>query len=82
MFNILRGLISGIVATVVISIVMVMANLLGLMPDLSIVPHIENELYNPGNVPVLPAIGWAVHFMLGTLIWSFVFALFAGKGST
>ena len=82
MYNKLRGLISGLVATVLVSIAIFIGHEFGIIPDLSILPEIEHSQYNPVGIPVLPAIGWAVHFFIGTLIWSFIFALFAGKGST
>jgi uncharacterized membrane protein YagU involved in acid resistance len=63
-----RGVLAGIAATVVLSVLMVMKAAMGLMPELNPIAMISNMLGMP--MPV----GWVMHFMIG-IIWGIAFAL-------
>lgn len=69
MKNIAKGMISGFVATVVLSLLMIMKSSMGLMPELNIIKMLS------GMMSSGPAMGWAVHFMIGTIMWGGLFAL-------
>ncbi len=82
MFNILRGLIAGAVATFVAAIVILIKNALGINPTLSTMPLLADAVTNRDALIVSPLLGWVMHFVIFTILWSFVFALLAGKGSS
>lgn len=66
-----KGLLAGLVATVVLSAIMVMKSMIGVMPQLDIAKMIAGMMGSPDT----PIIGWAVHFMIGIVIYGGVIAL-------
>ena len=66
--NIKAGLISGFVATIVLSVLMVMKAKMGVMPDLNAIKMLAGMMHAP-----LP-MGWVAHFMIGTVVWGLLFA--------
>ena len=71
MNKIVKGMIAGFVATVVISLLMMMKSAMGLMPELDIIAMLS-DMMRGGRV-----MGWAAHFMIGTVIWGGLFVLLA-----
>jgi hypothetical protein len=75
--NIVRAIVAGIVGTVVISLVMAMAPRMG-MPKMAIWQMLGSMFSKDGN----NALGWALHFMMGTIFAILYAALWsAGIGS-
>jgi hypothetical protein len=66
--NWLKGMVAGFVATIVLSALMIMKTMMGVMPELDPIKMISDML------GATPAIGWAIHFMIGTLLWGTLFA--------
>ena len=66
--NIKTGLISGFVATVVLSILMVVKSKMGVMPELNAISMLA------GMMGASLAMGWIAHFMIGTFVWVGLFA--------
>ncbi len=69
--NWIKGMIAGFVATVVLSALMIMKAMMGVMPDLNPIQMIADMLGAP------PAIGWMMHFMIGTALWGTLFTFSA-----
>ncbi|THF67989.1 MAG: hypothetical protein E8G75_13720 [Sulfitobacter sp. SK025] len=69
MQNISAGLIAGFVATVVLSILMIAKDMMGLMPELDVAAMIG------AMMGASVAIGWVIHFMIGTIAWGGGFAI-------
>ncbi|MDT8406373.1 MAG: DUF2938 family protein [Methylococcales bacterium] len=69
---IVRGIIAGLVATVVLSIMMVVKGAMGVMPELNVIAMLASKM---GGIV---ALGWAAHFMFG-VIYGVVFGLIQGK---
>ncbi len=67
-FRLGRGLLAGLVATVVLSGLMLMKQVMGVMPQLNPVLMISHMLRAP------LALGWIMHFMIGTVIWGLLYA--------
>ena len=76
--NIKAGVIAGFVATVVLSLVMVMKTAMGVMPELNAIKMLAGMM----NMPLVT--GWVAHFMIGTVVWGVLFAALVNKlpGST
>ncbi|HUV33243.1 MAG TPA: DUF6789 family protein [Devosiaceae bacterium] len=67
--KIVNGLIAGFVATMVLSVLMVMKTAMGLMPELDTVVMLSAMM----NSPIW--VGWLAHFMIGTVAWGGAYAL-------
>lgn len=62
---------AGFIATVVLSVLMVMKNMMGIMPELDLPKMISGMM----GVQT-PVVGWIVHFMIGTLGYGAALVLF------
>lgn len=63
-----RGLLAGFVATIVLSGFMLIKHAMGLMPQLNVIMMISHIMRTP------PAVGWIMHFMIGTVLWGLIYA--------
>ena len=75
MGNLGKAMLAAFVATVVLSILMVMKAMMGVMPGLDIAAMLAKMM----GAPDTPLLGWIGHFMIGTVGYGVVFALLAGK---
>ena len=66
-----KAMVAGFVATVVLSALMVMKNMMGVMPELDLARMLSGMMGMPGT----PAVGWLAHFMIGTLGYGAALAL-------
>lgn len=66
--NLFKGMLAGLVATIVLSGLMVMKESMGLMPQLDVIAMLSKMMGSS------PAMGWAVHFVIGTIVWGALFA--------
>ncbi len=70
MSNIVKGMVAGLAATVLLSLLMMGKAMMGVMPDLDVVAMLAKMMGSS------LAMGWIAHFMIGTIIWGGAFALF------
>lgn len=68
-----KGITAGFMATVVLSIVMVVKSAGGMLPALNVPALLSSILDAPG----VPAVGWIAHFIIGSVIWGLLFAAFS-----
>ncbi len=66
----LKGMISGLVATLVLSGLLLLKSTMNLVPELSII----QLLVNLGSIGVGSA--WVDHFIVGVIIWGLLFAAY------
>ena len=71
----IRAMIAGFVATVVLSALMLIKSMMGVMPELNLATMLAGMAHDMMGLPANPAIGWALHFMIGTVAWGIGFAL-------
>lgn len=71
MINVARGIGAGLVATMVLSMIMVAKGMMGLMPELNVIAMLSSMM------KTTPIIGWAIHFMIGALAWGVGFVTVA-----
>lgn len=69
MSSILKGMIAGLIATIVLSFLMVMKSMMGVMPELDVARMLG------GMMGSGPGLGWVAHFAIGTIAWGGLFAL-------
>jgi hypothetical protein len=67
--SVARGLIAGLVATVAVSLLMLLKQGLGFMPQVNPVMELANAL---GTRSALA--GWTAHFIIGVLAWGVLFS--------
>ncbi|AUG98856.1 hypothetical protein CWC46_02890 [Prodigiosinella confusarubida] len=69
----LSAMIAGFLATVVLSILMVLKSSMGIMPELNVITMLTQMGYMNVGLPANPIIGWIMHFMIGTVLWGLLF---------
>ncbi len=70
MTRITNGIFAGFIATIVLSLLMAMKAMMGMMPALDVVQMLTHM-----SGASSPIVGWAMHFMIGSIIWGGLFAL-------
>jgi hypothetical protein len=68
-----KGVEAGFVATVVISMLMLVQMASGVAPDFNLISLIKQA----ANTPDYPSVAWIVHFAVGTALWGTGFAAFS-----
>ncbi|MGE0852612.1 MAG: DUF6789 family protein [Hyphomicrobiaceae bacterium] len=68
--NVLKGMVAGFVATVVLSGLMVMKAMMGVMPELDVISMLTTMMGASS-----PIAGWLAHFAIGAFVWGGLFAL-------
>ena len=64
-----KALVAGFIATVVLSALILLKQASGVLPQLDLIGMITQTL-GAKNV----AVGWAMHFFVGTILWGLLFA--------
>jgi hypothetical protein len=75
MGRIAKGLAAGAAATAVLSMLMVMKTAMGVMPQLDLPKMIAGMM----GAPDTPALGWAIHAMIGIVGYGLAIALLDGR---
>jgi hypothetical protein len=75
MKDIPKGLLAGLAATIVLSLLMVMKAMMGLMPQLDLPKMLAGMMGSPDK----PLIGWIVHFAIGIVIYGVAIAALDSK---
>lgn len=70
-----KGILAGFVATVALSVLMVLKGMMGMMPNLNAIKMLTTMAHGYMGTPATPIIGWLLHFMIGSLAWGILFAL-------
>ncbi len=73
MNNYMRGILAGLIATIVLSILMYMKGMMGLMPELDIIAMLAGKM---GGSAMM---GWVGHFVIGALGYGLAFAIIGDK---
>ena len=72
MTRIANGMIAGVVATVVMTALMLAKKMMGIMPELDPIRMLSEMMGGSA------AVGWMGHFAIGTIAWGIGFALING----
>ncbi|MEO8249804.1 MAG: DUF6789 family protein [Burkholderiales bacterium] len=67
----MKGMAAGLIATVVLSILMIVKTMMGFMPALDIPSMIAGMMGMSGNTLV----GWFIHFMIGIVLYGVAIAV-------
>ena len=74
--KIINGIIAGFAGTVVLTVLMLMKNMMGIMPELDPVHMMANMAAQKMGMEPNMVIGWVMHFMIGSVAWGGAFAVF------
>jgi hypothetical protein len=66
-----RGLLAGLIATIVVSLLMLLKQGLDFMPNVDPIMELASALGHPGAMA-----GWTAHFVIGVLAWGVLFTWF------
>jgi len=69
--NWLKGLLAGFIATVVLSVLMLIKQHMGVVPQFNPI-----EMLTKMAGGAMPGAGWLPHFLIGTVVWGSLFPLF------
>ena len=69
----IRSMVAGFVATLVLSALMLMKSTMGVMPELDVIQMLTGMAHMRMGLPANPTVGWILHFMIGTVVWGFLF---------
>ncbi len=75
MANIGKGMLAGLAATAVLSVLMVMKGMMGVTPALDLPKMIAGMMGSPDT----PILGWAIHFMIGVVAYGIAVNLFGQR---
>jgi hypothetical protein len=78
-YDVQAGLIAGFIATVVLSILMIVKSSVGLMPELNPIEDIVHVADEPTGAQLPLPFGWVGHFVLGTVAWGILYAVLHGS---
>ncbi len=73
------GIIAGFIATIVLSMLMLMKGAMGLMPDLNVIKMLTEMAYQRMGTPATPLVGWMMHIIIGSVAWGLLFAALSNK---
>ena len=70
MAHLSKGIFAGFIATIVLSLLMIMKAMMGMMPNLNVIAMLTHM-----SGASSPLVGWVMHFMIGSVVWGGLFAL-------
>src|SRR6516225_8196955 len=70
----LKGMVAGFIATVVLSVLMLMKQQMGLVPQLNPIEDIVHVADHLTGMTLPLPFGWIGHFVLGTVAWGIIYA--------
>lgn len=71
MTNYVKGMMAGLIATLVLSALMVVKAMMGVMPGLDLPAMMASMMGMPGT----PIVGWLAHFMIGIVLFGVAIVL-------
>jgi len=77
--SIRHSIIAGFIATLILSIFMIMKKIMGVMPQMNPIGDLVLVMEDLTGLSVMPIFAWLLHFFIGTVIWGVAFALIYAK---
>ena len=72
---IVRGMLAGFLATIALSVLMVLKAAMGMMPAMNAIKMLTAMSHQILGTPASPLVGWVIHLLIGTVLWGFLFSL-------
>lgn len=77
--NLFKSMVLGFIATIVISLFMIIKIKADIMPQLNPIKTLTMMLHDMLRMPLNPLIGWIIHFIIGTIVWGCIFYFIYNK---
>ena len=74
-----RGIIAGFIATVVLTVLMLMKEMMGLMPELNVISMLSTMVNAKMGMPGTPMVGYLLHFVIGAIVFGILFHALNGS---
>jgi uncharacterized membrane protein YagU involved in acid resistance len=74
-----RGIIAGFIATVVLTVLMLVKEMMGLMPELNVISMLSTMANAKMGMPGTPMVGYLLHFVIGAIVFGVLFHLLNGS---
>ncbi len=74
MNKVTAGILAGFIATIVLSIIMMIKSMMGVMPEVNAIKMLTGMAHNMMGMPQTPVVGWVIHFLIGAFVWGILFA--------
>ena len=78
MASLIPSMVAGFIATVALSVLMLLKGAMGLMPELNPIAMLTDMASQNMGMPASPVVGWVAHFAIGTVMWGILFKLLHG----
>lgn len=73
--NVPKGILAGFIATIALSVLMVLKAAMGMMPQMNAIKMLTGMAHGMMGMPASPVVGWIIHFIIGSIIWGILFAV-------
>lgn len=73
--HITKGIYAGFIATIALSVLMVLKALMGMLPKMNAIKMLASMAHGYLGTPIVPLVGWLLHFIIGSVVWGILFAL-------
>ncbi|MEO5349717.1 MAG: hypothetical protein H7836_08735 [Magnetococcus sp. YQC-3] len=73
--NISRGIIAGLPATAVLSVLILSDSVLPQFAQASLINNLIEKVMEYQGITVFPYVGWILHFCIGTIVWGTIFGV-------
>lgn len=77
MNRVASGIVAGFIATIILSFFMILKSIFGLLPSVNAIKMLTQMGAHYLNLPPTPLVGWIIHFLIGTVLWGFIFQAIA-----
>jgi uncharacterized membrane protein YagU involved in acid resistance len=74
-----RGIIAGFIATVVLTVLMLVKEMIGLMPELNVISMLSTMANAKMGMPATPMVGYLLHFVIGAIVFGVLFHVLNGS---
>jgi hypothetical protein len=74
--KIFKGILAGLAATLALTLLMMMKKITGAMPELDPINMLATMVSEKMGVAKNLIFGWVMHFMMGSVLWGGLFAIF------
>ena len=73
--DIRNGMLASFAGTIVLSAIMIMKKLTGMVPEMNPIADLAGIAHNLLGTPVVPPVGWVLHFAIGIFVWGILFTI-------
>ncbi len=75
----MAGILAGLIATLVLSAIMIMKSLMGIMPEVNAIQMLTGMAHKLMGLPQSPVVGWMIHLVIGVFLWGILFSISYSK---